>query len=84
MITKRFVLHDKMGLHARPAAALMMALLHMDAKVEIAFGGKRTDGRDIMGMMDLEARAGDEVTFTVHGPQEREAMEKVEELMKMV
>ena len=81
MIKKSFILKDGMGLHARPAALLMMRLLKARSSVEILCGNRRADGKDAMSIMAMNTVAGDEVTFCIDGPDEDEAMRNVEEVL---
>ena len=45
MIERSFILKDEMGLHARPAAMLMVRMLHVSSSVEIICGDRRADGK---------------------------------------
>ena len=58
-----------MGLHARPAAMLMVKMLHVSSSVEIICGDRRADGKDVMSIMAMNTVAGDEVTFRIDGPE---------------
>ena len=44
MTERSFILKDEMGLHARPAAMLMVRMLHVRSTVEIICGDRRADG----------------------------------------
>lgn len=81
MIKRSFVLKDEMGLHARPAAMLMMKMCRVLSSVEISCRGVLADGKDVMSIMALNTKAGDEVVFTIEGPDEEKAMKEVELLM---
>jgi len=81
VIERRFILKDEMGLHARPAAMLMMKMSKVLSRVEIICKGERADGKDAMSIMALDAVAGDEVIFCIEGSDEEEAMKAVELLM---
>ena len=41
MIERSFILKDEMGLHARPAAMLMVRMLHVSSSVEIICGDRQ-------------------------------------------
>ena len=41
MIERSFILKDEMGLHARPAAMLMVKMLHVSSSVEIICGDRK-------------------------------------------
>lgn len=84
MIERSFILKDKMGLHARPAAMLMMKMLKVRSRVEIRCGEKRADGKDVMGMMAMNTAAGDEVIIRIEGPDEEAAMKAAASILEMV
>ena len=78
MTERSFILKDEMGLHARPAAMLMVRMLHVRSTVEIICGDRRADGKDVMSIMAMNTTAGDEVIFRIDGPDEEAAMKEVE------
>lgn len=77
MLKKSFVLTDPMGLHARPAAQLMMALKDFASVVTISGNGQEVDGKDVIAILSLGCLAGDEITFQAEGPDEEAAMEQI-------
>lgn len=81
MIKRSFILKDDMGLHARPAALLMMKLRKVLSTVKITCKGEQADGKDVMSIMALHTMAGDEVVFCVEGPDEEKAMREVESVL---
>ena len=81
LIERSFILKDEMGLHARPAAMLMVKMLHVSSSVEIICGDRRADGKDVMSIMAMNTVAGDEVTFRIDGPDEEAAMKEVESVL---
>lgn len=84
LIERSFILKDKMGLHARPAARLMMEMLKVRSSVEVRCKGDRADGKDVLSIMALNTTAGDEVLFCIDGPDEEDAMREVESILKTV
>lgn len=81
MIEQTFILKDEMGLHARPAALLMMKMLKVRSHVSISCNGNTADAKDVMSIMAMNTVAGDEVVFRIEGPDEAEAMEAVESVL---
>jgi phosphocarrier protein len=80
MIEKNFKIKNKLGLHARPAALLAQTVAKFQAKVSIIKNGQEVDGDSILGIMMLAAEFGSEITVIVNGRDEKEAIEKIEEL----
>jgi len=82
MIKKNFQINNKSGLHARPAALLAQTAAKFQSKVSIVKDGQEVDGDSILGIMMLAAEFGSEITVTVNGKDEKEAIKKIEELFK--
>ena len=82
LIERSFILKDEMGLHARPAAMLMVRMLRVSSSVEIICGDRRADGKDVMSIMAMNTTAGDEVIFRIDGPDEEAAMKEVEAVLE--
>ncbi|MBA7482477.1 HPr-like protein Crh [subsurface metagenome] len=80
MIEKNFKIKNKLGLHARPAALLAQTVAKFQSKVAIIKNGQEVDGDSILGIMMLAAEFGSEITVIVNGKDEKEAIEKIEEL----
>ena len=71
-----------MGLHARPAAMLMVKSASCKAPPwKSSAGHRRADGKDVMSIMAMNTVAGDEVTFRIDGPDEEAAMKEVESVL---
>ena len=81
LIDRSFILKDEMGLHARPAALLMMKMLKVQSDVMISCNGNTADAKDVMSIMAMNTVAGDEVVFCIDGPDEEEAMKAVESVL---
>ncbi len=82
MIERGFVLKDPMGLHARPAAQLMMALREIKSAVTISGNGEQVNGKDVIQILSLGCVKGDEITFMAEGPDEEKAMETICQVMR--
>ena len=80
MIEKNFKIKNKLGLHARPAALLAQTVAKFQSKVAIIKNGQEVDGDSILGIMMLAAEFGSDITVIVNGKDEKEAIEKIEEL----
>lgn len=75
MIQFSHVINDPQGLHARPIASIAAALASVGSSVELELNGRTADARDLLGMLGLEARGGDELLVTVEGADEQQAAE---------
>jgi phosphocarrier protein len=65
---------NKMGLHARPAAQLVKTAAGFKSDVFIARDDQVVNGKSIMGVMMLAAGVGTELTITVTGKDEAQAL----------
>ncbi|WP_410616030.1 dihydroxyacetone kinase phosphoryl donor subunit DhaM [Amycolatopsis sp. lyj-109] len=74
-------LHNKVGLHARPAAVLVRTLSEFDAEVTVRLGDQEADGHSVLALMSLGARQGDRIRVRARGPQASAALEKAKELV---
>ena len=77
MITFSHVIQDREGLHARPVALIAAESRKWESAVTVAARGGSTSGRDLMGLMGLDARQGDELTVTIEGADEEACAEAV-------
>jgi phosphocarrier protein len=71
----RYVIHDKMGLHAQPAGYLVKTAMSFPCKVTIGVRGKETDAKRIMAVAGLQVKCGEEIILKTDGEQEEEAMD---------
>jgi phosphocarrier protein HPr len=68
------VIVNKLGLHARPSAALTQAATRFRSDVWLTKGTRRVNGKSIMGVMMLAAARGATLTLEVDGPDEDAAL----------
>ena len=78
MLTKSIVVNRPQGLEARPIAELVQVASRYESRVYLKHGSKRVNAKSIMGMMALEAPAGETVEVTVEGLDEQTAMKEIE------
>ena len=69
------VVVNKLGLHARPSAALSQLASRFKSEVWISKGSRRVNAKSIMGVMMLAAGLGSEVEIETSGDQEQAAMD---------
>ena len=72
---------NKVGIHARPAAAIVQALQDFDAEVFFIKDGQRVNGKSIMGVLMLAAGCGSVLTVEAEGSEAPEAVEAVRNLI---
>jgi phosphoenolpyruvate---glycerone phosphotransferase subunit DhaM len=79
-VREELVLHNEVGLHARPAALLARCLTGLQASVTIALGDKTADAASVLSVMGLAARKGDRITLNASGPDARQAVQRIMDL----
>ena len=82
MVKFTFVVHDEMGLHARPAGALVKEAAKCSSKVTLRKGEKTGDAKKIFNVMGLSIKADEEVELTVEGDNEQEEAAALEAFIK--
>lgn len=70
MIEFSHTITDAQGLHARPVAQICAAARMWESAVTVACGETSTPATDLMGLMGLCARKGDELVVCVEGTDE--------------
>jgi phosphocarrier protein HPr len=65
---------NKLGLHARPSAALTQTATRYRSEVWLTKGTRRVNGKSIMGVMMLAAARGATLVVEADGPDEDEAL----------
>lgn len=82
MITKKISVLNKLGIHARPAAQFVRVASRFRSDVTVEKDDESVDGKSIMGLMMLAVGWGANITVTVEGPDEAEAIEALEQLVQ--
>lgn len=78
---KKFIIKNKLGLHARPAALFVQTANRFDCDVEVRKGRERVNGKSIMGIMTLAAGASSTLIVTTSGKDAAAAMEEISKLI---
>ena len=71
---------NSLGIHARPAAALVQCVLAYESDVHISCNGSRVNAKSIMGLLTLAATRGSRLTVTCKGEDAEEAIKAVRAL----
>jgi phosphocarrier protein len=77
MISREFLISNRLGLHARPSAQLTQVAARFECEIYIARNGRRVNAKSIMGVMMLAAGPGSTVTVDAEGPDEQQAMDAI-------
>ncbi len=73
---------NRLGLHARPSAALTQLATRFSSDVFLSKGSRRVNGKSIMGVMMLAAARGTVIVVETDGADEDEALEAIVRLIE--
>ncbi|WP_028790440.1 phosphocarrier protein HPr [Tetragenococcus muriaticus] len=82
MEKKDFNVIAETGIHARPATLLVQTASKYNSDINLEYKGKSVNLKSIMGVMSLGVGQGSDVTISVDGADESDAMEAIVETMK--
>ena len=72
-----YIITDELGIHARPAGMLAKLAKEHESKIQITKGEKTVAATQLLMLMGLAVKHGDEVTVTVEGLDEEVAFAKI-------
>lgn len=81
MISKKVVISNKLGLHARAATKFANLCGRFACKMQVCCNGKTIDGKSIMALMLLAASKGTEIEINADGHDEHDALTALLELI---
>lgn len=73
---------NRMGMHARPAAAFVKLAGRFRSEIQLARDGLEVNGKSIMGVLMLAAEQGSELTIRGTGPDSAEAVRALAALIE--
>ena len=79
-LSEVLVVVNRLGIHARPAAALVQCVLPFESDVFVLYNGNRVNAKSIMGLLTLAATQGSRLTVTCKGSDAGAAMDAVKAL----
>lgn len=84
MITRKVILKNKTGLHARPASELVAFAKELPGRVFIEKDGKKAAADSILQLLTLGAREGSELTLSAEGEGAKAAVEKLAAFLEIL
>src|ERR1043165_436155 len=82
IMTKDFMVANKLGIHARPAALFVKTANRFTCDVFVEKDGEKVNGKSIMGLMMLAAGPGSKLTVYAEGHDASQALAELEALFK--
>ena len=81
-ITKEFMVINRLGIHARPAALFVKVASKFQSSITVEKDGESINGKSIMGLMMLAAGQGAKLIIIAEGSDAGAALRELEELFK--
>ena len=82
MEKKDFHIVAETGIHARPATLLVQTASKFNSDINLEYKGKSVNLKSIMGVMSLGVGQGSDVTISVEGVDETDALAAIVDTMK--
>ena len=82
VLTKDFLVSNKLGIHARPAAMFVKTANKFTCDIFVEKDGEKVNGKSIMGLMMLAAGPGSTLTVSAQGKDASQALAEIETLIK--
>jgi len=82
LMTKEFVVINKLGIHARPAALFVKTANRFSCDIFVEKDGEKVNGKSIMGLMMLAAGPGSKLIIHANGADASKALAEIEGLIK--
>lgn len=82
MVTGKFVIHDELGIHMKPASSIAEVALMFKSKVTLRHGSHIVNGKSMLSVLSLGAKKGYEIEVCCDGADEGEALKAVLEAVE--
>ncbi len=82
MISRVFLIKNKLGLHARPSASFVQTANRFRAEIQVEKDGRVADGKSIMDLMMLAAAHGTYITVNAQGEDALDVLDALENLIE--
>lgn len=73
--SRKVIIENQLGFHVRPVQRFSELARVFEGDIEVEIGGKRADGKSVMGLMSLGAQSGSEMEIITSGPDAKQAVD---------
>ena len=84
MVTRKVILKNKTGLHARPASEVVAFAKELPCKVYIENNGKKAAADSILQLLALGAKEGSELMLSAEGEGAKASVEKMDSFLQIL
>jgi phosphocarrier protein HPr len=81
-VTREFVLSNKLGMHARPAALFVKTASKFSSEIMVEKDGEEVNGKSIMGLMMLAAGCGSILKVNANGTDAAAAIDEIAKIFE--
>ena len=82
MISKKAVVTNKVGLHARPATFFIQKANEFKSTIWVEMDDRRVNAKSLLGVLSLGVVKDSEITLIANGADEEDAIQALEELLQ--
>ncbi|MGL5591287.1 MAG: HPr family phosphocarrier protein [Mycoplasmoidaceae bacterium] len=82
MQTKKIIIIDPIGIHARPASLIVNTASKFVSKIEFKYDGKLANAKSIINLMALGVKKDAEIDIIIDGSDDEQAMNALIEVME--
>ena len=82
MLEGTFIIKNKLGLHARPAATFVKKASEFTSTIFMEKDGTTVNGKSIMGLLMLACPLGSRITLKIEGSDEQQALQQLGQLIE--
>ncbi len=81
-MAKKFIISNKLGLHARAAAKIVKISNQYESRLFLKKDNREVDGRNILSILTLSCTKGTEIEVRIVGEDSEYFMEKLSDLFE--
>ena len=82
--TRKFLISNESGLHARPVSDLVRCAMRFKREITILANGKKCSAVSIMDIMTADIRKGAEISVTAEGVDADKALDAIEKCLRQL
>ena len=82
MVTQEVTINNEVGLHARPATFFIQKANEFKSGIWVEKDERRVNAKSLLGVLSLGIVNGMTITLVADGPDEREALDGLKELIE--
>ena len=81
LVTKKLIVKNAQGLHARPAALFVQVANKFNSRISVKRGDEKVNGKSIMGILMLGAEKDSEIIIEAEGDDAQMAILDLEKVV---